>query len=78
MMSVSVDVAIPNENKKNFSITPFETIKIHLLETILKFQKFRFFLPQHSLEPEPARQEVRRATNWTRRFWQIWAKGDYI
>ena len=51
MMSVSVDVAIPNENKKNFSITPFETIKIHLLETILKFQKFRFFLLQQGIEP---------------------------
>ena len=51
MMSVSVDVAIPNENKKNFSITPFETIKIHLLETILKFQKNRFFLLQQGIEP---------------------------
>ena len=69
MMSVSVDVAIPNENKKNFSITPFETIKIHLLETILKLQKFRFFLRQQGLEPETSRQEIRRAANWARRFW---------
>ena len=63
MMSVSVEVAIPNENKKNFSITPFETIKIHLLETILKLQKFRFFLRQQGLEPETSRQEIRRAAN---------------
>ena len=63
MMSVSVDVAIPNENKKNFSITPFETIKIHLLETILKLQKFRFFLRQKGIEPETSRTEILRSAN---------------
>ena len=57
MMSVSVDVAIPNENKKNFSITPFETIKIHLLETILKLQKLRFFCPSKVLNPKPLAQK---------------------
>ena len=50
-MSERVEVSFPNENKKNFSITPFETIKNHLLETILKFQKNRFFLPQQGIEP---------------------------
>ena len=63
MMSVSVDVAIPNENKKNFSITPFETIKIHLLETILKFQKNRFFLLQQGIEPRTSHPEILRSAN---------------
>ena len=68
MMSVSVEVAIPNENKKNFSITPFETIKIHLLETILKFQKFRFFLVSKVLNPKPLAQETYALPIEPRRF----------
>ncbi len=62
-MSVSVEVAIPNENKKNFSITSFETIKNHLLETILKFQKFSFFLRLQGIEPETSRTEILRSAN---------------
>ncbi len=39
MMSVSVEVAIQNENKKNFSISRPETIKNHFLESIFKIQR---------------------------------------
>ena len=39
------------------------------MQTILKFQKIRFFLRQQGIEPETSRQEILRAPNWARRFW---------
>ena len=69
MMSVSVEVSTKWKQKEFFWITPFEPIKNRLLETILKLQNFRFFLPEQGLEPETSRTEIRRAANWARRFW---------
>ena len=49
-MSVSVEVSTKWKQKEFFWITPFETIKNRLLETIIKFQKNHFFLPEQGLE----------------------------
>jgi hypothetical protein len=54
MMSVSVEVAIPNESKKNFSISPFETIKNHLLDMKMIYVPCQFFFKKFIvLELEP-------------------------
>ena len=57
IQSVSVEVAFPNETKRIFQLHRLKQIKNRLCETILKFQKFRFFLPQPSTEPDASRPE---------------------
>ena len=56
--SVSVEMAFPNENKHNFQLHCLNQSENHLLQTILKFQKIRFFLSQHSTEPDASHSEI--------------------
>ena len=58
IQSVSVEVAFPNETKRIFQLHRLKQTKNRLCETILKFQKIRFFLPQHSTEPDASRPEI--------------------
>ena len=44
------------------------------MQTILKFQNFCFFLRQQGIEHWTSRQEILRAANWARRFWNILLK----
>jgi hypothetical protein len=51
IQSVSVEVAFPDETKRIFQLHRLKETKNRLCETILKFQKIRFFCPSTVLNP---------------------------
>jgi hypothetical protein len=56
IQSVSVEVAFPNETKK-IQLKRLKQTKNRLCETILKFQKIRFFCPSTVLNPNRLTQK---------------------